>query len=164
MPYFSSRRFVSYSAAQMFALVADVEQYPKFLFMCEDLIIRERAIQPDCKVLVTDMVVGYKFAHEKFTTKVFLYEKEKKIEVCYIDGPFKHLENRWQFIDQAEGGCLIDFFITYDFKSKFLSLLMGSMFESTFSKFTSSFVERAQLLYSSPEVPLHINSLNKSSL
>jgi coenzyme Q-binding protein COQ10 len=94
------------------------------------------------------MTVGYKSINETFTSQVFLKPDEMLIEAKYIDGPFKHLDNRWRFNDiENTGTSEIDFYIDYAFKSMALGVLMGSMFERAFAKFTQSFEARADEIY-----------------
>ncbi|WP_375704964.1 SRPBCC family protein, partial [Bartonella sp. AA85SXKL] len=89
--------------------------------MCEALIVRSRKKCEEKTLLLADMTVGYKLVRETFTTQVFLQPKEKRIEVKYIDGPFKYLENRWAFHHTEKSNiCNIEFFIDYEFKSKML--------------------------------------------
>jgi len=98
MPSFRTQKQVAHSADKMFALVADIERYPEFLPMCESLTIRSRREQDGNVLLVADMSVGYKLVRESFTTQVYLQPKACRIDVQYIDGPFKYLQNRWQFL------------------------------------------------------------------
>ena len=93
------------------------------------------------------MTVGYKAIRETFTTQVLLNRAEHAIDVQYIDGPFKYLDNRWRFQPSANGGCTIDFFIDYEFKSRILGALMGSMFDKAFRMFTDAFETRAGKIY-----------------
>jgi len=69
-----------------------------------------------------------------------------RINVEYVDGPFKYLENRWTFRDNAQGS-EIDFYINYEFKSFALGVLMGAVFDRAFRKFAEAFEERADLVY-----------------
>lgn len=148
MPSFSSNRSVAHSASNMFDLVADVENYPRFVPLCQELTVRGRKILDDGKeVLIADMTVAYKLFRETFTSRVVLDEGEGKILVEYLDGPFKHLENTWSFRPKADGGCLVDFYISYDFKSRTLSALMGAMFDKAFRKFSEAFEARADAVY-----------------
>ncbi|AQX18499.1 MULTISPECIES: type II toxin-antitoxin system RatA family toxin [unclassified Bartonella] len=148
MPTFTTHRQVAYTAHEMFELVADIECYPEFLPMCESLIIRSRKECEEKTLLLADMTVGYKMFRETFTTQVFLHPKENLIEVKYIDGPFKYLENRWVFHDlKNTNACDIEFFIDYEFKSKMLGLAVGSMFSIAFHKFTDAFEKRAHQIY-----------------
>ena len=67
--------------------------------------------------------------------------------VKYIDGPFRYLDNRWTFTDNGQGGCTVGFFIDYEFKSRVLGALMGSMFDRAFRMFTEAFEKRADSIY-----------------
>ncbi|MCP8938180.1 type II toxin-antitoxin system RatA family toxin [Alsobacter sp. SYSU M60028] len=150
MPSFRSTRRVRHSPADMFALVADVEKYPLFLPLCEGLRVRRRAQSGEgVEVLVADMTVGYRAIQETFTSRVTLDRPRLKIVVEYVDGPFRHLENRWSF-REAEGGCEVEFYIDYEFRSRTLGLLMGAMFEKAFRRFAEAFEERANVVYRRP--------------
>ena len=88
---------VAHSADEMFALVANVEDYPKFLPLCEELKVTRREEREGRDVLVATMTVGYGMIHESFTTRVHLDRAARTILVEYLDGPFTFLENRWRF-------------------------------------------------------------------
>ena len=103
MPSFATQRRVRFTPRQMFDVVADVEQYPKFLPMCDSLVIRSRQNTPDGhSILTATMGVGYKAIRETFTTRVTLAPQEPRILVEYLDGPFKRLENRWRFLPDGQ--------------------------------------------------------------
>jgi len=147
MPTFRMTRTVKHTPDQMFALVADVERYPEFLPLCEELrVIRRVQSGEGVETLVATMRVGYKAINESFTTRVTLDEPRLRIGVEYVDGPFKYLENRWNFRD-APGGCEVEFYINYEFKSFALSILMGSVFDKAFRKFTEAFEQRADAVF-----------------
>jgi coenzyme Q-binding protein COQ10 len=97
------------------------------------------------------MRVGYKAISERFTTKVTTDRGALDIHVSYVDGPFKYLENRWEFRPAAEGGCEVRFAIDYEFRSRALGMLMGAMFERAFRMFTTAFESRADLVYGRPQ-------------
>ncbi|WP_105382118.1 type II toxin-antitoxin system RatA family toxin [Neorhizobium alkalisoli] len=150
MPKFEIHRPVKHSADQMYALVADVEKYPEFLPLCEALAIRSSKERDGKTLLVADMTVGYKAIRETFTTQVLLNPAERAIDVKYIEGPFKYLDNRWRFAPPADGssaGCVVHFFIDYEFKSMILGALMGSMFDRAFRMFAEAFEKRADKIY-----------------
>jgi len=148
MPQFEATRTVRHSPDQMFALVADVEKYPEFLPLCEALTVRSRKEREGRTILVADMTVGYKAIRETFTSQVLLKPDETVIDVKYLDGPFKYLTNTWRF-ELASGGCSVQFFIDYEFKSRILSALMGAMFDRAFRKFSDAFEKRADKIYGS---------------
>jgi len=147
MPQFETRRPVPHSPEQMYALVADVERYPEFLPLCEALSVRSRKERDGKELLVADMTVGYKAIRETFTTQVLLNGAERAIDVKYIDGPFRYLDNRWRFEPLPDGGSSVHFFIDYEFKSRILGALMGSMFDRAFRMFTEAFEKRAAAIY-----------------
>ena len=146
MPKFEATRRVAHTPEQMFALVADIEKYPEFLPLCESLTVRSRKERDGRAVLVADMSIGYKAIRETFTTQVLLKPDEKAIDVKYIDGPFKYLSNIWRF-EPASDGCFVRFFIDYEFKSRILGAVMGSMFDRAFRMFAEAFERRADAIY-----------------
>lgn len=148
MPKFDTTRPVVHRAEQMFDLVADVESYPQFLPMCESLKVRSRKERDGKTLLIADMTVGYKMIRETFTSQVLLKPDEKVIETKYVDGPFRYLDNKWQFVPSANPEhSEVKFYIDYEFKSRTLGFLMGSMFDIAFRKFTEAFEKRADQIY-----------------
>ncbi|MCC6780207.1 MAG: type II toxin-antitoxin system RatA family toxin [Hyphomicrobiales bacterium] len=148
MPQFSTSRRVRHSADHMFDLVADIERYPEFVPLCSALKVRRRTTDSEGReVLVADMTVAYKFLRETFTSRVTLDRSKRGIRVEYLEGPFSHLENRWTFEPAGEGACEVRFFITYEFRSRTLGLLMGTMFDTAFRRFAAAFEQRADVIY-----------------
>lgn len=147
MPKFETIRPVRHSPEVMFDLVADIERYPEFVPMCEGLHVRRRNVdEAGTETLLADMTIGYKMIRETFTTRVELDRAANRIRVTYVDGPFKHLENRWTFLARADGGCDVKFFIDYEFKSRTFQLLAGAVFEKVFRKMAEAFEARADSL------------------
>jgi coenzyme Q-binding protein COQ10 len=148
MPQFTSTRRVRHAAADMFDLVADVERYPEFVPLCRELKVRKRVPEPEgVEIVVADMTVAYKLVRESFASRVTLDRPNLQILVEYLEGPFSHLENRWAFHPTAERTCDVEFFISYEFRSRMLGLLMGSMFDLAFRRFTAAFERRADAIY-----------------
>jgi coenzyme Q-binding protein COQ10 len=153
MKSFRARRHVSHSAAEMFALVCDVESYPQFLPLCEGMKIRRRTqTAPGVEVLVAEMQVGFKAICERYTSRVTCDANKLEVRVDYLDGPFRKLDNRWTFREEAPGPngkprSLVDFFIAYEFKSMALGLVMGAMFDKAFQKYADAFAKRADEVY-----------------
>jgi coenzyme Q-binding protein COQ10 len=148
MPEFTSRRRVRHAAAEMFDLVAAVERYPDFVPLCRALKVRKRVPEPEgVEVLVADMTVAYKMIHETFTSRVTLDRPNLQISVEYLEGPFSHLENCWTFHPIGERTCEIEFFISYQFRSRAMGLLMGAMFDAAFRRFVAAFERRADQIY-----------------
>jgi coenzyme Q-binding protein COQ10 len=152
VPSFRNERRVRHPPDQMFDLVADVERYPEFVPLCTNMRVRSR--RPDGHgrdTLIAEMSVGYKMIRETFTSRVQLDKPRLRVLVEYIDGPFSHLENIWTFRDEPDPGrSIVTFFIDYEFRSRTLGALMGSMFDAAFRKFAQAFEERADKIYPKP--------------
>ena|SRR5205085_4570382 len=148
MPQFSTTRTVRHAAANMFDLVADVERYPEFVPLCRSLKVRKRIAEPEgVEILIADMTVAYKLVRESFVSRVTLDRSNLQILVEYLEGPFSRLENRWSFHPISERTCTVEFFIAYEFRSRTLGLLMGSMFDLAFRRFAVAFERRADVVY-----------------
>ncbi len=158
MPRFETIRRVQHAPQVMFDLVADVERYPEFVPMCRALCIRRRSEARGVVLLVADMSIGYKMIRETFTTRVELDQAGAAIVASYVDGPFKHLENRWKFLPDA-AGCAIHFFIDYEFRSRTFQMLAGAVFEQVFRKMAEAFEARADQLEPSGKSPT--NAINR---
>jgi coenzyme Q-binding protein COQ10 len=132
----------------MFELVSDVEHYPQFVPLCRTLRVRKRIPEPEgIEILIADMTVAYKLVRESFVSRVTLDRPNLQILVEYLEGPFSQLENRWAFHPIDESSCQVEFFISYEFRSRVLGLLMGSMFEVAFRRMAVAFERRADAIY-----------------
>ena len=147
MPHFTTTKQTKHSATDMFDLVADVEAYPRFVPLCESLVVRSRRQDGDREILIATMTVSYKLLRESFTSRVILDRKALTIQVDYLDGPFRRMENIWRFEPHGRGNSVVHFNIDYEFRSRSLSLLMGSVFDRAFRKFASAFESRADTVY-----------------
>jgi coenzyme Q-binding protein COQ10 len=148
MPRFTTTRRVRHSAADMFALVADIERYPEFVPLCRHTKVGRRvAAGEGIETLTSEMTVAYKMIHETFVTRVTLDRPRLQIHVQYIDGPFRVLENRWTFRPLGEHACEVEFFISYEFRSRAFGLVMGAMFDAAFRRFAEAFERRADVVY-----------------
>jgi coenzyme Q-binding protein COQ10 len=148
MPQFSTRRRVRHATGDMFDLVADVERYPEFVPLCSALKVHSRDVNKEGNaIIVVDMTVAYKLIRETFRSRVTLDRRNLQILVEYIDGPFRHMENRWVFRPAGESACDVEFFISYEFRSRVLGALMGAMFDAAFRRFAVAFERRADAVY-----------------
>ena len=142
MPGISERRALPYSAEQMFDLVADVGNYAQFL----PWVIATRVRSNSEDEMVADVVVGFKSLRERFTSKV-LKKRARSIDVHYIDGPMRDLENSWRFTALEDGGCTVDFAVSFEFKNRVFETLAGQYFDRAFRKMVAAFEARADELY-----------------
>lgn len=148
MPRFTTTRRVRHSASDMFDLVADIEHYPEFVPLCRNIRVSQRVAKGEgVETLRSEMTVAYKMLSETFVTRVTLDKPRLQIHVQYLEGPFRQLENRWTFRPRGENACEVEFFISYEFRSRVLGLLMGSMFDTAFRKFAEAFERRADVVF-----------------
>jgi coenzyme Q-binding protein COQ10 len=96
------------------------------------------------------MTVSFKVVREAFTSKVTLDRANRKIVVEYLRGPFSKLENRWSFEPKSDDACEVGFYISYEFKSRMLAILMGTMFDTAFQRLAAAFEKRADVIYRKP--------------
>ena len=148
MPRAEDTRNVPYRPAQMYDLVADIRRYPEFLPWCKALRVRTEDVDTEGRgLVVADMVARFKGFEERFTSRVALDRPALTIDVSYIDGPFKHLDNTWRFHPLGETGCRVVFDIDFEFRSRLLQMLARTMFERALTKMSDAFVNRADALY-----------------
>lgn len=143
MPTHAERRRVPYTREQIFDLVADVERYPEFLPWCVAARIRRRE---GPNAFVADLVIGYKMFRERFTSHVGLYPPSR-IDVIYYEGPFRYLNNHWNLEPDGEGGCIIDFYVDFEFQSRFLQRVIRTLFNEAVQRMVGAFERRAKVLY-----------------
>ncbi len=148
MPSFETTRRVPHTPEQMFDLVADVEQYPRFFPLCEAMRVKTRERRcDDVELLVAAMDIGYRAIRETVTTRVTLDRASLSVHVDFIDGPFRLLDNRWRFVAAPGGGTEVRFYIAYEFKSLMLQMLVGALFDQAFRRCVGAFEARALEVY-----------------
>lgn len=148
MPQHAETRRLPWTAAQMYALVAEVERYPEFLPWNSAARIRSRTQRPDgSEVVEADLVISFKVFRERFGSRVTLWPEEKRIDTDYLDGPFKHLHSGWRFSDLPGGGCTVDFHVDFEFRNAILQRVIGVVFGEAMSRIVRAFEARARALY-----------------
>lgn len=146
MPSHAETRLLPYSAAQMYALVADVASYPQFIPWIMGARVRSVTPTLEGQEMLADLVVGFKMFRERFGSRVVLRPELQEIDTEYIDGPFKHLISHWRFRDVA-GGCEVGFDVDFEFKSKILQGAAGLFFHDAMTRIVQAYEDRAKVLY-----------------
>src|SRR5207245_4917004 len=137
MTIHAEKRVPSYTPEQLFALVADIERYPEFLPWCLAARVEERRAD----LIVADLVIGFRMFRERFTSRVAL-DPPRRIDVTYAEGPFRYLTNHWIF-EPAPGGCRVDFFVDFEFKSRLLQRVIELLFHEAVRRMVAAFEPRA---------------------
>ena len=146
MPTHTEKRIMPYTAKQMYDLVADVETYPDFLPWCAATRIRKVTKDSHKTIIEADLIIAFKVFRERFGSRVTPKAEKFSIDVEYLDGPFKYLNNHWIFRD-VDGGCEADFFVDFEFKSRVLQALIGVVFNEAMQRIVKAFEMRADDLY-----------------
>ncbi|MGF1553566.1 MAG: type II toxin-antitoxin system RatA family toxin [Paracoccaceae bacterium] len=153
MPTHAEQRVLPYTADQLYRLVAGVEDYPKFLPWVSGARIRKHETLPDGRRRIeADLVVSFKVFRERFASRVTMDDANKVIDVEYIDGPFRYLNNHWEFRDRpSEDRAEVDFYVDFEFKSRTLQSLIGQVFNTAMQRIVRAFEQRAAEIYGAPE-------------
>jgi len=134
--------FLGYSAEQMFDLVAKVEDYPKFLPWCGGVDVRERGENH----VVASVGINFHGVKQHFTTSN-TNTPSGEIRMKLVDGPFKTLDGTWTFKALREDACKVELDLHYEFSSKLLEQVIGSVFGMIANSMVDSFCKRAETVY-----------------
>ncbi len=142
MPTHAEKRILPHTPEQLFDLVADVDNYVEFLPWCRAARVTKR----EGNVIHADLVIGFKMFREKFSSKVTLFRPDR-IDVEYSHGPFKYLNNHWLFIPEGTDATLLDFYVDFEFRSRLLQALIGTVFGEAVRRMVGAFESRADEIY-----------------
>ncbi|MDQ2802688.1 MAG: type II toxin-antitoxin system RatA family toxin, partial [Pseudomonadota bacterium] len=141
MPTHAERQLVPYTPEELFDLVADVGRYPEFLPWCVGARVRSRT-ETD---VLADLTIGFGPFRESFTSRVAL-EHPHRIKVRYEKGPFRYLNNQWDFIPHTNG-TEVAFFVDFEFRSRILKAAIGVVFNEAVRRMVGAFHKRARQVY-----------------
>lgn len=144
MPTHAEKKILRYTPEQLFDMVADVRRYPEFLPWCVGARIVSRTEQE----LVADLTIGFKMFRETFRSQVTL-ERPGHVHVRYLNGPFRYLNNHWRFHPHPQG-TEVDFFVDFEFRSRLLQAVIGTVFNEAVRLMVRAFERRAMQLYGRP--------------
>ncbi len=133
---------VIYSPRQMFELVNQIEDYPRFLPWCSASTIAHR----DEKEIEASLDIVWSGIHKRFGTRNHLHPYER-IEITLVHGPFRHLEGRWKFVDLAEQGCRVDLELEFELSGSFIDRLFQPIFNHIANSLVDLFCKRAAEVY-----------------
>ncbi len=133
---------VPYSAAQMYALVKDVEAYPSFLPWCNDAEVHVR----EESYIEASLELHRGRVSKKFRTRNALVENES-LGIALVGGPFKHMSGGWTFQQLGKTGCKVELDLEFEFESRAVDVIFGRFFEHTCNSLVDSFTQRAAKIY-----------------
>lgn len=147
MPTHAEKQILPYTPEQLFDLVADCGKYPEFLPWCVAARVRTRTENE----VIADMTIGYGPFRESFTSKN-TSSRPDRIDVRYEKGPFKYLNNHWQFVPHGDG-TEVSFFVDFEFNNRILQAAIGVVFNEAVRRMVAAFHKRAIAVYGPPKSP-----------
>jgi len=148
MPRASVKRLIECRKNQLIDLVLDIEKYPTFVPYCIDAKVYEKKDTNDFISIIADLTIGKGPFKDTYKSDVKFNKKKNSIYVTNINGPLKHLDNKWIFVDHKEG-TEIYFDVDFEIKNKFLNILMTTSFQYGLDKIADAFQDKANQLFKS---------------
>ena len=146
MPQASVKRSIECKKEQLIDLVLDIEKYPQFVPFCLDAKIYEKKKHGDLLLIVADLTIGTGPFKDTYKSDVKFNKKEDSIYVTNLDGPLKHLENKWLFKEE-NNFTEVTFDVDFELKNDFLNILMTKSFQFGLEKIADAFQKRAEELF-----------------
>ena len=147
MPKASVKRSIECEKKQLIDLILDVDKYPLFVPFCLDSKVHEKKEQGDLILMIADLTIGKGPLKDTYKSDVKYNKKDDTIFVTNLDGPLKHLENRWHF-KQLNKTTEVSFEVDFELKNEFLNMIMTKSFQFGLDKIADSFEKRAEELFS----------------
>ena len=146
MPYASIKKEISCSKENLIKMVLDIEKYPKFVPWCLNGKIHNKIVKENNIEITADLTIGKSFFNETYKSFVIYNKASDSIHVTNMEGPLKHLENKW-FFKQVGNNSEVDFHVDFELKNKILNLLMIKSFDIGLKKIANAFEKRAIELF-----------------
>lgn len=129
---------VPYPAEEMFALVDEVEAYPRFLPWCRNARVESR----QGEVLRASLELSRGGLHKWFTTEN-RREPGRRIDIRLVEGPFRRLEGHWRFEPLGAEGSKVSLDMEFEFASRMLDVMFGPVFHQICNSLLEAFVREA---------------------
>jgi len=142
MPTASIKKEISCSKENLIKMVLDIEKYPEFVPWCLNGKIHTKNDKGNKIEIIADLTIGKSFFNETYKSSVIYNKSSDSIYVTNIDGPLKHLENKWYFKEKGKNS-EVDFHVDFELKNKILNILMIKSFDRGLKKIADAFEKRA---------------------
>ena len=148
MPTASIKREISCTKEKLIEMVLDIEKYPEFVPWCIDSKIYTNIDKGKTVEITADLTIGKSFFNETYKSFVIYDKSSDLIHVTNMEGPLKHLENKWFFTQNGENS-EVDFHVDFELKNKILNMFMTKTFDIGLKKIADAFEKRAIDLFKS---------------
>ena len=129
-------------------MVLDIEKYPEFVPWCLDAKIHNKNDKVDKIEIIADLRIGKSFFNETYKSFVIYDKSLDSVYVTNMEGPLKHLDNKW-FFKQKKENSEVDFYVDFELKNKILNMFMIKFFDIGLKKIADAFEKRAVELFKS---------------
>lgn len=136
-----------YAADDLYDLVSEVRKYPQFIEQITAMRVLSESHDGPRTTMTCEARVRYKFVTERFTSKVQADAAKRTIDVEFVAGPFRVLENCWRFYPLSDGSTLVEFFVKAAFKNPILQMLLESNRERAARMLVQRFSDEAARRY-----------------
>ena len=146
MPKASVKRSIKCKKEQLIDLVLNIEKYPDFVPFCMGAKVHEKKEQGDLLLIIADLTIGKGPFKDTYKSDVKFNKKKDSIYVTNLDGPLKHLENKWHFKEENNFTEVL-FDVDFELKNHFLNIVMTKSFQFGLDKIADAFQKRADELF-----------------
>ena len=146
MPKASVKRLIECKKEQLIDLVLDIEKYPEFVPFCIGSKVYEKKVQGNLLLIIAELTIGKGPFKDTYKSDVKYNKNEDSIFVTNLDGPLKHLENRWHFKEE-NNFTTVSFEVDFELKNEFLNIVMTKSFQFALDKIAEAFQKRAEDLF-----------------
>ena len=143
MPKASVTRHIARDKQTLIDFVLDIEKYPEFIPFCIDSKVYETNDDEHEIKIIADLTIGKRPFIDTYKSDVRYDKKNDSIHVTNIDGPLKHLENNWKFVEK-DNLTEVKFDVDFEIRNKFLNLIMEKSFQFGLNKIADAFQRRAE--------------------
>ena len=146
MPNASIKKIIPCKKNHLIDMILDIEKYPEFVPWCLDSKIHSNIDKGDVVEITADLTIGKNFFNDTYKSFVIYNKSSDLIQVTNIDGPLKHLDNKW-FFNEVGDASVVDFHVNFELKNKILNILMAKSFNLGLKKVAEAFEKRATQLF-----------------
>ena len=145
MPKASVTRIIEQRKDKLIQFVLDIEKYPEFIPFCLGSKVYDRKEENNQILIIADLTIGKGPFSDTYKSDVRFNRKDDTINVTNLEGPLKHLQNNWKFIEN-KNMTEVYFDVDFEIKNKFLDMIMTKSFKFGLNKIADAFQEQAEKL------------------
>ena len=147
MPKAAIKKIIPCKKKDLIKMILDIERYPEFVPFCQGSKVYERKQKGDLTLIIADLTIGKGPFIDTYKSDVKFNKKDDSIYVTNLDGPLKHLENKWHFVEDNDI-TEVSFDVDFELKNHFLNIIMIKSFQFGLDKIADAFQKRAEHLFS----------------